>query len=141
MIINYEDISRLDRLVLDKMELILNEEFEPVLLWIVDILKNSQIEQIFLLKLSYPETTLHIELINYEGHLLFIDFEKNPSDDVKLDQINLGKTTEDKKALTTLHFDKEISTTKCFISSDLLKEKYQKYNIKPTMSNFKFCNN
>lgn len=141
MIINYEDIIRLDKLVLDKMELLLNEELEPVLSWIIEIIKNSQIEQVFLLRLSYPETTLQVELLNYEGELLFIDFEKNPSVDSKLDQINLGNNLEDKAALTTLHFDKDISNTKCYVSSELVKEKYQKYNIKPKLSNFKPCYN
>jgi hypothetical protein len=70
-----------------------------------------------------------------------IDFEKNPSVDSKLDQINLGNDLEDKKALTTLHFDKDISTTKCYVSSELVKEKYQKYNIKSKLSNFKYSYN
>ena len=98
-------------------------------------------EQVFLLRLTYPETTLQVELINYEGELLFIDFEKNPSVDSKLDQINLGNNLEDKKVLTTLHFDKDISNTKCYVSNELVKEKYQKYNIKSKLSNFKPCYN
>lgn len=133
MIIKYKDIEKLDNLVLDKMTLVLSDLFIPVISWIDQLVseysENNPNEHLYMLNLELDNDILSIELIHYEDNWYFIDFEKNPSVDEKLDIINFGKSESDKTILSNLKFNNKIGQSKCKVSVNLIKDKYIKYGI------------
>ncbi len=132
MKITYDQINRLDNKVLAKMVSVLESNFVPVINWIdelVDEYSKTNPQELYLLNLEFDDDILAIELILFEGDWYFIDFEKNPSTDDKLDFINYGETITDKKVLTDLKFQREPENLICKVSSNLIKNKFIKYEI------------
>ena len=133
MKITYDQINRLDNKVLTKMDSVLEENFKPVMYWIYELvceyIKTNSVQQLYLFNLELGDDILAIELITFGGRWYFIDFEKNPSTDDKLDSINYGETITDKKVLADLKFQREPENLICKVSNNIIKDKFLKYEI------------